>query len=345
MSVETNYPKISIVVLNFNTADLLLKLLPTVLNTDYPNLEVVMADNASTDGSADIVEDKFNDVRVIRLNNNLGFAGGYNEVLKQVNSDYWLLLNSDVEVSKNWLMPMMNLMLSNPEIAAVQPKILDYARRDTFEYAGGCGGYMDRWGYPFCRGRVFTALEKDNGQFDDSQQVFWASGAALLVRANDYKSVGGMDDDFFAHMEEIDLCWRIQNIGKQVWVCPESTVYHMGGGTLNAHSSFKTFLNFRNNLALLTKNLPVNKVLTMLLTRLILDGIAGVKYILEFRFGHCWAIIRAHSAFYLKAGSWWAKRQQIPNHKSTEDLVGWHPKSIVWAFFIKRLKTFGEVMK
>jgi len=316
-----------------------------VEKTAYDNFEIVVADNDSSDGSLEWVQLNYPNVSCIKLLTNLGFAGGYNEALRQLKSDYWVLLNSDVEVTVNWLQPMVDLMLSSPKIAAVQPKMLDYQNRTMFEYAGASGGYLDRWGYPLCRGRIFDSLEEDTGQYNDARQVFWATGAAMLVRAEQYKLVGGMDDDFFAHMEEIDLCWRLQNTGFQVWVCPTAEVYHMGGGTLSALSVRKTFLNFRNNLALLTKNLPVRSLISKLMMRLVLDGIAGVKFILDFKFNHCWAIVRAHWAFYLKFGKWWSKRHEMPNREIPGDLVGWIPLSAVWLFFVKRIKTFSEVEK
>ncbi len=345
MAHSSNSPLVSVVILNYNTVELLEKLLPFVEKTVYGNFEIVVADNDSSDGSLEWVRKNYPKVKCIQLHTNLGFAGGYNEALRQLKSEYWVLLNSDVEVTENWLQPMVDLMLSSPDIAAVQPKMLDYQNRTLYEYAGASGGYVDQWGYPLCRGRIFDSLEVDNGQYNDQRQVFWATGAAMLVRAEQYNLVGGMDDDFFAHMEEIDLCWRLQNAGFQVWVCPTAEVYHMGGGTLSALSVRKTFLNFRNNLALLTKNLPVKSLISKLVMRLILDGIAGVKYVLDFKFNHCWAIVRAHWAFYLKFGKWWSKRDEQPNRKKPRDLIGWMPLSAVWQFFVKGIKTFSELEK
>ncbi|MCB9260758.1 MAG: glycosyltransferase family 2 protein [Flavobacteriales bacterium] len=338
-----HYPKVSVVILNFNTRQLLEQLLPFVLKTEYPNLEVVVADNASTDHSAELVKTKFPEVKLIELAENFGFAEGYNQALRQLDTDFWVLLNSDVEVPQNWLKPMMDLMLSNDQIAAVQPKILDYFKRDFFEYAGASGGFIDKHIYPFCRGRVMNELEADNGQYDDAKPVFWATGAAMLVRANVYKALNGLDADFFAHMEEIDLCWRIKNAGSEVWVCPQSTVYHMGGGTLAATSPRKTFLNFRNNLCLMTKNLKASELVRVLAIRLVLDGVAGLKFLVDGKPGLTWAVVKAHWAFFIKFGYWASKRKRVPNQLPLKQHTGVYGHSLIVAHFAKGKKKFSDL--
>lgn len=314
-----------------------------MLDTRYPDFEVVVADNASSDGSAALVRDKFPNVKLIELDENHGFAGGYNLALEQLNTDYWVLLNSDVRVDPDWLAPMMELMASDPNIAAVQPKILDLNRPDHFEYAGAGGGYIDKYAYPFSRGRIFDVLEVDEGQYDDSRPVFWATGAAMLVRAKEYRELGGLDHDFFAHMEEIDLCWRMKNDGKEVWVCPSGKVYHMGGGTLSAISARKTYLNFRNNLVLITKNLPLWQWFRIFTVRLILDGVAGIKFLLDGKASHTWAIVKAHWAFYFRFGYWWKKRKKVPVARDFKSHQGMMNISIIYKHFVKKVKHFSSL--
>ncbi len=340
-----NAEKVSVVILNYNTRDLLDKFLPEIMATDYPNMEVVVADNASSDDSVSLVAEKYPTVKLIRLEENYGFAGGYNKALAQLDTEYWVLLNSDVNVDKNWLTPMMDLMKSDSTIAAVQPKILDFYNPEKFEYAGASGGFIDKYAYPLCRGRVSDVLETDNGQYDSSRPIFWATGAALLVRAADYKSLNGLDADFFAHMEEIDLCWRLQNSGKQIWVCPEAKVYHMGGGTLSAQNPRKTFLNFRNNLVLITKNLPFGEWLKVLTIRLILDGVAGVKLIVDGKARHTLAIIQAHWAYFFRFGFWWKKRRESPKQKPFKEHDGMLNLSVVYRHYIKGVKYFSDLEK
>jgi len=339
------YPKVSIVILNFNTKELLQKLIPFALKTDYPAFEVVVADNASSDGSLSLIQSEFPDVQCISLTTNLGYAGGYNEALKQLDTDFWVLLNSDVEVDSCWLKPMMEILLNDDKIAAVQPKILDFNNRQKFEYAGACGGLIDQFGYPFCIGRIFDEIETDIGQYDSAAPVFWASGAALLVRAKVYTDLGGLDQDFFAHMEEIDLCWRMQNAGFEVWVEPKSVVYHIGGGTLNAQSAKKVFLNFRNNLVLLTKNLPALHAVKILGIRLILDGISGVKFILDGNPKLTWMVVKAHWAFFTRFRFYWSKRKQNDIPRSTSHLHGYFKLSIVYQFFVRGVRQFSDIKK
>jgi GT2 family glycosyltransferase len=338
-------PKVSIVILNYNTKHLLLELIPYVLNSTYANFEVVVADNASTDKSLDAVRTKFPTVRCIQINKNQGYAGGYNEALSQLDTDYWVLLNSDVEVEPNWLTPLMDLMLSSEVVAAIQPKIRSYNNRAQFEYAGACGGVIDKFGYPFCRGRLFDQLEMDDGQYDQPMEVFWATGAALLVRAEAYRTIGGLDQDFFAHMEEIDLCWRMKNVGYQVWVEPKSVVYHIGGGTLNAHSPKKVFLNFRNNLILIVKNMPTSQALKVVVVRLVMDGMAGIKFLMEGQPKSALMIVKAHWAFFGKFRYYWRKRAIGRVIQASEMHAGYVNLSIVFQYFMKGVRRYSDIKK
>lgn len=289
--------EISIVILNWNGKFWLQKFLPNVISNSK-EAQIYVIDNASTDDSIDFLKDNFPEVKIIKNLENFGFAGGYNEGLKHISGEIFCLLNSDVEVTKNWLQPIENLFISDKNISAIQPKILDYNRKNYFEFAGGGGGLIDNLGFPYCRGRIFEELEEDNGQYDDETEIFWASGCALFIRAEDFKKMNGFDERFFAHQEEIDLCWRLKNAGKKIYYCGKSTVYHFGGGTLNKQSAQKTFLNFRNNLSMLLKNLPLKSLFWILPLRLILDGFAGIYFGLKNGFPHFTAVIKAHFGFY-----------------------------------------------
>lgn len=336
-------PKIAVVILNYNTRNFLEQFLPSVCGSTYPNLEIIIADNASTDDSVAYVKAHYPQCVCISLDKNYGFTGGYNKALKQVCADYYVLLNSDVEVTPNWLEPMVHLMQSNPLIAAVQPKLLAQHTPTQFEYAGAAGGYIDQLGFPFCRGRIFEAIETDNAQYQDAKQVFWASGAALLIKADLYHQLQGLDDDFFAHMEEIDLCWRLQNAGHQVWVCPQSTVYHVGGGTLQKSNPHKTYYNFRNGLILLYKNLPKNKLFTVIAQRWILDIIAAVWFLVQGKFGDYKAIAKAHIHFIIYFPKWAKKRQSNTTHAayfSPQVYKG----SIVWQHFKNKVQTYTQLI-
>lgn len=335
-------PRVAVVILNYNTRAFLEKFLPSVCNTAYNNLEIIVADNASTDDSVGFIKTHYPQLRRIVLDQNYGFTGGYNRALKQVEADYYVLLNSDVDVHPDWISHMIALLRDNPRIVAVQPKLLAYYAQDEFEYAGASGGFMDKYGFPFCRGRIFDSLEKDNGQYDDNLKVFWASGAALLVRAQLYHEVGGLDEDFFAHMEEIDLCWRLQNAGHEVWVCPQSIVYHVGGGTLQKSNPRKTYYNFRNGLILLLKNLPPGKMLWVFVVRLLLDHVAAYRFLFQGKFGDFAAIARAHRHFLLRLGYWRKKRKVINGNQAYRSPLVLR-KSIVWVHFIKKIKTFNLI--
>lgn len=289
---------VAVIILNWNGEKLLREFLPSVTaNTPAELADVIVADNGSTDGSVELLRREFPQVRILSFKDNLGFAGGYNRALRETGYRYTVLLNSDVSTPPGWLEPMIEFMEHHPEAAACQPKILSYKNTDKFEYAGAAGGFIDRNGYPYCRGRIFTTVEDDHGQYDTPAEVFWASGAALTVRTQLYDQAGGLDERFFAHMEEIDLCWRLRLMGKSLWCVPASRVYHLGGGSLPAENPRKTYLNFRNNLLLLHKNLPAADQRSALLRRRLLDTIAWVRFILTLDFANASAILRAHRDF------------------------------------------------
>ncbi|MGA9212262.1 glycosyltransferase family 2 protein [Kaistella sp.] len=288
---------LAIVILNWNGKNWLEKFLPNAISHSE-NAEIHVIDNASTDDSIHFLQLNFPEVKIVQNLKNHGFAGGYNEGLKKIDAEIYCLLNSDVEVTENWLKPVLNLFQTDENIAAIQPKILDYNRKDYFEFAGAGGGLIDNLGYPYCRGRVFENLEKDNGQYNDETEIFWASGCCFFIRSKDFWKQNGFDERFFAHQEEIDLCWRLKNTGKKIFYTGKSTVYHVGGGTLNKQSPQKTYLNIRNNLSMMLKNLPFPKLIWLLFFRLCLDGIAGIYFGLKFGFPHLWAVVRAHFGFY-----------------------------------------------
>ena len=290
--------KTAVVILNWNGKHMLERFLPSVTAHTTGDAEVVIADNGSTDDSLAFLHEQYPTLRVIPLDKNYGFADGYNRALAQIKADYYVLLNDDVEVTPNWIEPVIAQMRRNPQTAICQPKLLMYDQRDTFEYAGGAGGFIDKYGYPFCRGRLFTTLEQDHGQYNDAREVFWASGAAMFVRADVWKQLGGLDGEFFAHMEEIDFCWRAKNAGYRVEYCPQSVVYHVGGGTLPKSNPRKTYLNFRNNMALLYKNLPKRRLAWVMACRVALDYVAALKFLLEGKPQEFKAVAQAHHAFY-----------------------------------------------
>lgn len=325
--------KVAIVILNYNGRGFLETFLPSVIQHSVGH-EIIVADNASTDDSLTFLKQNFPDIKILQNSENEGFAKGYNTALKQVKADFYVLLNSDVEVSENWIEPVINLMQADTSIAACQPKIRSFHERANFEYAGAAGGFIDWLGYPFCRGRIFDTCEKDNGQYNDNRAVFWATGACMFVRADVFHELDGFDAQFFAHMEEIDLCWRIQNAGYQVFYCAESVVFHVGGGTLHKSNPRKTFLNYRNGLAMLYKNLPKEKLLKTIFLRLVLDGISGIKLFFDGKFADVWAIIKAHFAFYA----------MIPKleRKNPKEVKHIYQKSIVKAYFLDKIKEFQD---
>lgn len=332
--------KVAVVILNYNGKKFLEEFLPNVIaNTNAEMAEIVVADNASTDGSVAFMQERFPSIRLIVNDFNGGFATGYNLALKQIEAEYFVLLNSDIEVTPQWIEPVIELMDSDPNIAACQPKILSYYDKEKFEYAGASGGFIDKYGYPFCRGRVFQHLEEDHGQYDDACEVFWATGACMFVRADLYLQHGGLDDSFFAHMEEIDFCWRMKNLGHKVYCCPQSKVYHIGGGTLPKSSARKTYLNFRNNLSLLYKNLPSNRVFWTIAYRIVLDWVAALKFLCGGGLKDYWAVIRAHFAFYRRIPSLRKVRKGLP-----KQLVGQvYQRNIVFENFLRGKKLYSEL--
>ena len=333
---------VAIVVLNWNGAAFLRRFLPGVL-AHADGARVIVADNASTDDSVELLAREFPLVELLLLDRNLGFCEGYNQALAQVDSAFFVLLNSDVEVTLGWLRPLRALLESSPRIAAVQPKILAHADPTTFEYAGAGGGYLDRLAYPFCRGRLFDTLEKDRGQYDDPRPVAWASGACLLVRRSAWQALRGFEPAFFAHMEEIDFCWRLWNAGHEVWYHGGSAVHHVGGGTLPKTNPRKTFLNFRNGLALLYKNAAPGELVGPMLQRLVLDGVAGLRFLAAGAFGNFWAVVRAHFSFYGQWRYWQKQRRAARPHLRVVERPGVYPGSLVWAYFGRGKRKFSDL--
>lgn len=334
--------KTAVAILNWNGQKLLEKFLPDVVTHSVHLAEVVVIDNGSTDNSVCWVEQNFPGVTVIKNSENKGFSSGYNSGLKTIDSELFILLNSDVQVTPGWLEPLI-ATFSDPKTVAAQPKILSYNQPTHFEYAGASGGFIDRDGFVFCRGRIFDSYEQDTGQYDTPTEVFWATGACLAVRSEQYWELGGLDEDFFAHMEEIDLCWRLKNAGWKIMVAPTSTVYHVGGGTLNKINPQKTFLNFRNNLFLLLKNYRVHNVYLKLFQRLSLDGLAALKFLFQGQFAHFWAVFRAHMDFYRHFGRFRTKRNALAASVVKPNLHGFYQKSIVWKYFVGRNKKFSSL--
>lgn len=335
--------KTAIVILNWNGEKFLRQFLPNVLqHSNIDGVKVIVADNGSTDGSIALLSEQFPQVGQIRLPQNYGFAEGYNRALSQVQATYYVLLNSDVEVSPNWLDPLIAFMDSHPQAAACAPKLRAFHNHQQFEYAGAAGGFIDRWGYPFCRGRMLSNIENDCAQYDTPMPTFWASGAAMFVRAEAYHQAGGLDGRFFAHMEEIDLCWRLNNMGFQVWNIPQSTVYHVGGGTLPNNTPRKLYLNYRNSLYMLHKNLNTIALWPVLLLRMSLDGLSGLAYLVGAKPQNTAAVIRAHLDFWRSLGE--AKRTRIQTPKrSRRKIKTIYQRSMLIDFFILRRKTFEHL--
>ena len=334
-------PRVAIVILNFNGVHHLRSFLPSVMATQYDNLEIVVADNGSTDQSIEVIQKEFNQVTLITHATNEGFAGGYNWALKEVKADYYVLLNSDVAVDAQWINPMVDLLESNATIGACQPKVLSYSEQDSFEYAGAAGGWIDALGYPFSRGRVFDVCEKDKGQYNESKPIFWATGAAMMIRANLFHQLNGFDESFFAHQEEIDLCWRMQLIGFHLYACPMAKVFHVGAGTL-PRGGRKVFLNFRNNLIMLTKNLPIGELVWKIPFRFALDAISAWKGLLSGDFAFFRAIVAAHFGYFSHIVSGKLKRSSSP--KPMKSLDGVYNGSLVWDYFIKNKQHFNKIV-
>ncbi|MCU4176353.1 glycosyltransferase family 2 protein [Carboxylicivirga sp. N1Y90] len=336
--------KTAVVILNWNGRHLLEEFLPVVIqNSSHSDVEIIVADNASSDDSLAFINDVFPFIRTITLDKNYGFAGGYNKALKEIDADYFLLLNSDIAPEKGWLLPLISAMDSDEKLAACMPKIRAQKQPTMFEYAGASGGYIDLFGYPFCRGRILNEIEEDKGQYNEELPVFWATGAALMIRAKLYHEVGGLDESFFAHMEEIDLCWRIKNRGYDIKVCPKSEVLHVGGATLDMQHPRKTFLNFRNNLVMLVKNLPSWKLFTILFLRMILDGVAALHFLIKGEFRHFKAVFSAHMSFYSRLPQSIKKRRSLKPLRTHNNHKEIYPQSIIWAFYLKKLRRFSEL--
>lgn len=358
-------PKVAIVILNYNGMkdSYLERFLPSVYESIYPNLELYVVDNKSTDESVEYLKSQGFCAKtsstaepficpryLIENDKNYWFAGGYNRSLQQIEADYYILLNSDVQVAPNWIRPIIESMENDAQIAACQPKIRMQSEPYLFEHAGAAGGWMDKWGYPFCRGRIFDKVEEDRGQYDNVQEIFWASGAALFIRAKLFHEIGGFDEDFQAHMEEIDLCWRLKRANYKIMVCPESIVWHVGGGTLPKNSPHKAFLNFRNSLTTIFKNETSDKVYKNIFIRLVLDGVAGVRFLMNGEFANIGAIVKAHWSFFCAYKHNKNKRletaqtiEKCAYEKANFRPAGLYPHSIVWQHFVKGKQVFNDL--
>lgn len=335
--------KVAVVILNWNGEAMLRRFLPTVVRYSCDEAEIWVADNASDDASVQLLREHFPSVKLIQLDKNYGFAEGYNRALAQIEAEYYVLLNSDVEVTHHWLTPLVEYMDAYPDVAACQPKLLSEANRDYFEYAGASGGFIDRYGYPFCRGRIFNTVEEDNGQYDYIIDILWATGACMLIRSADYREAHGLDGRFFAHNEEIDLCWRLRQRGRRIVCIPESEVYHVGGGTLPKSNPMKTFLNFRNNLTMLYKNLPDGELKGVMRVRRVLDYVAALKMLVADRsWADFKAVVKARRAFYRWRHNFDDDRREVGRTRTAgpSERVDY---SILWQYYVKGRKTFSRL--
>lgn len=335
--------KTAIVILNWNGVKMLTRFLPNVLDYSRDEAVVYVADNASTDNSLEVLKRHFPEVRLVLLDKNYGFADGYNRALAQIEAEYYVLLNSDVEVSHHWLTPLTEFMDNNPAVAACQPKLLAETDRDAFEYAGACGGFLDRYGYPFCRGRIFDTVEKDNGQYDYEAEILWTTGACMMIRSADFRQAGGFDARFFAHSEEIDLCWRLRLMGRKIFCVPDSYVYHIGGGTLPKNNPMKTYLNFRNNLTMLYKNLTDAELRPVMRMRTLLDYVAALQALVSGRTGDFKAIINGRKAFKAWLPEYRAIRAEIQGKRTVADVTGIYKHSVLWQYYAKGHKKYSEL--
>ncbi len=328
--------KIAVVILNWNGVKLLEQFLPSVIQFSE-GATIYVADNDSTDNSVEFVKEKFPTVKIVKNSGNHGFAKGYNDALQHIDAEIYALVNSDIEVTENWLKPILETFDNEKQTAIIQPKILDFKNKEYFEYAGAAGGFIDKYGFPFCRGRIFETVEKDNGQYNDNIELFWASGACFFIRKNVYHELKGFDESFFAHQEEIDLCWRASNEGHIIKYNSQSVVYHVGGATLQQGNPKKTYLNFRNSLLMLVKNLPKRGLFFVIFFRMVLDGIAGIRFLTQGKFGHTFAILKAHFSFYCLSLKYLGKRKdfQIQQYYMV--------KSIVFLYYIRNLRVFKEI--
>lgn len=331
---------VSIVILNFNGRHFLETFLPTVM-LHSPGCDIVVADNGSDDDSVVFIRDSFPSIKLILFDKNYGFCGGYNRALFQLDSDYFVLLNSDIETTENWIEPVLRLFKSDKNIGAIQPKLLDYYERDKFEYAGGAGGFIDKYGYPFCRGRIFDTIETDGGQYDDDREIFWATGACIFIKSELFKKYGGFDEDFFAHMEEIDLCWRMKNHGHKIFYCAESVLFHVGGGTLAYSNPRKTYLNFRNSLMVLIKNLDSTELMKKLVFRWIMDYVAALKFLISGDFKDASMIIKAH--FYIWKNLRGNLKKRSKQNNSIKKLSGVYQKFLLFKYHIAGVRKFRDL--
>ena len=337
--------KIAVVILNWNGKEYLEKFLPALINHSKSKLvEIYVADNGSTDNSVNFLQSTFPEIQIIILDKNYGFAGGYNKVLAQINAKYYVILNSDVEVTENWIFPIIDKMDTDNSVAAAMPKIKSYQNKDYYEYAGAAGGFIDKYGYPFCRGRILDKIEKDSGQYNYESEIFWASGACLFIRSEVYHNHNGFDEDFFAHMEEIDLCWRIKNTGHKIMFYPDSEVFHVGGGALPNNSPQKLYLNYRNNLFLLYKNLPSNNRFKIVFIRMFLDGASAMVYLSRFSTSFFFAVLKAHFSFYTSIKRLRNKRKQLTviNNKYHHKEI--YKQSILYNYFVKKVRTYKNLL-
>ena len=335
--------KVAIVLLSYNSREYLEQFIPFVLKTDYPDHRLIIVDNASTDDTQDFLAKTYPEIDVLTIDINRGFTNGFVESLACIKAEYYALLTSDVEVTPNWLTPLVDAMDSDNDLGACQPKIKAFKERDSFEYAGACGGYMDKFGYMFCRGRIFDTVEKDEGQYDKPRDVFWASGAVFLVRSKAYHEVGGFDNDLYAHMEEIDLCWKMGRAGYTIKAIPNSEVFHVGGSVILYGSPEKTFRNYRNNLVLLTKHLPAGRLIWMLPWRLLLDLVSAIQAMIAGKDKESDAIFRAHGDYFKHWGLWLNKRNEIDERVPYRKIRGIYNRSIVWQYFINGIKKFSHL--
>ncbi len=337
---------VAIAILNWNGKQYLEEFLPSVIKySNYPDVSIYIIDNGSTDGSVELINTKFPSVHIVQLDKNYGFTGGYNRGLLHISAKYYILLNSDIEATHNWIHPIISVMEKNPDIAACMPKLRAYKQKSFFEYAGAAGGFIDKFGYPFCRGRIFDSIEKDTGQYDTKCSIFWATGAALFINAEKFHEFKGFDEDFFAHMEEIDLCWRLKNHGYKIYFIPEITLYHLGGGTLPKQNPKKVYYNFRNNLLLLYKNVPGKYLPITITMKLILDIIASFHLLIKVNIKSVFMIYKAYFHFIKMVPRMRTKRKNLMQTSVILD----HPeiirRSVVWDYFVRNKKRFSEIVK
>ena len=341
--MPANYPSLAIVIIHWNKRELLQKFLPSVLQSSYPNLKIYLADNGSTDDSISWLNQNYPEVNCILLDRNYGYASGYNKALAQVDAEYYILLNNDIEVSGNWIEPIIEVMQSNPNIAAAQPQILQVQNNKIFEYAGASGGFVDYLGYVFCRGRVFSNLEENTGQYADTVEIFWASGACLFIKSKAFHEAGGFDDNFFAHMEEVDLCWRLQLLGYKIMAVSSVSVSHQGGATLQRSHPQKTYFNFRNSLIMLLKNMPARKLWWFIPLRSTLDLMSSIFFLMNAMPQHSWAVHRSHADFFFKFGRWYKLRKTVQRKVQEKELKTIYKHSVVFKHFILGKQKYSDM--